>query len=146
MEQVKNGDQVTVHYEVTLTDGTLFDSSFERDPLQFEVGKKTVIPALEKAVINMKKGDAKSINSPCEDAFGPYSKDQIIVVDREKIPPDINLEPGLQLKNQRPDGQINVFTVKEVTPAKVTLDANHPLAGKEIILKIEVIDTATNAG
>jgi peptidylprolyl isomerase len=141
MAQVKNGDTVTVHYELALTDGTLFDSSFDREPLQFEVGKKNVIPALEKAVIEMKKGDTKSINAPCEDAFGPYSKDQLLKVDRNKIPDDINLEPGVQLRNTRPDGQINVFTVKEVAPEIVILDANHPLAGKEIVLKIEVIDT-----
>jgi peptidylprolyl isomerase len=141
MTQVKTGDTVTVHYELSSKNGTLFDSSFDRDPLQFQVGNKNVIPALDKAVIDMKKGDEKSIDAPCEDAFGPYFDDQIIQVDRKKIPSEIKLEPGLQLRNTRPDGRISIFTVKEIAEDKVSLDTNHPLAGQEIKLKIQLIET-----
>ncbi|THH37129.1 peptidylprolyl isomerase [Aliishimia ponticola] len=139
MTQVKNGDTVQIHYTGTLSDGATFDSSAGRDPLSFEVGSGQIIPGLDKALPGMAVGDKKKVEVPCDEAYGPINPGMQQAVPREGIPAEIPLEIGMQLQMQSPEGQIVPVTVLEVTESEVTLDANHPLAGKDLTFDIEVV-------
>ena len=139
MAEVKAGDTVHLHYTGTLTDGTTFDSSAGRDPLQFEVGSGQIIPGLDVAIPGMKVGDKKIVKIDADDAYGQLNPEMRQAVPREGIPADIPLEVGTQLQMQTPDGQAMPVTVVEVDDATVTLDANHPLAGKDLQFDIELM-------
>ena len=139
MTQVKPGDTVHIHYTGTLRDGTTFDSSEGRDPLQFEVGSGQIIPGLDKAIPGMEVGDKKTVNVPCDQAYGPLNPEMRQAVPREGIPADIPLDIGTQLQMQTPEGQVMPVTVVDVDEAQVTLDANHPLAGKDLTFNIELV-------
>jgi FKBP-type peptidyl-prolyl cis-trans isomerase 2 len=139
MAEVKTGDTVHVHYTGTLLDGTTFDSSQGRDPLQFQVGSGQIIPGLDVAIPGMKVGDKKVVKIGADDAYGQVNPDMRQSVPREGIPADIPLEPGTQLQMQTPDGQAMPVTVIEADAASVTLDANHPLAGKDLQFDIELV-------
>ncbi|WP_425044604.1 FKBP-type peptidyl-prolyl cis-trans isomerase [Primorskyibacter sp. S87] len=141
-QQVKNGDTVRIHYTGTLTDGTQFDSSDGRDPLEFTVGSGQVIPGLDAELPGMSAGDKKRIEIDCQQAYGPINPDARQAIPREGIPDDIPLEVGIQLQMQTPDGQVLPVTVVELDEATVTLDANHPLAGKDLIFDIELVSIA----
>ena len=140
MSEVKAGDTVAIHYTGTLTDGTTFDSSDGRDPLEFEVGSGQIIPGLDKAIPGMAVGDKKVVEIPCDEAYGAINPENRQSVPREQIPDDIPLELGLTLQMQSPDGQ-NVIpvTVVEISDTEVTMDANHALAGKDLNFAIEVV-------
>lgn len=142
MTQVKTGDTVKLHYTGTLADGTTFDSSAGRDPLQFEVGSGQIIPGLDKAIPGMAVGDKKVVEIPCAEAYGETNPDACQSIPREQIPADIPLEVGLQLQMQTPTGQVMPVTVVEVTETEVTLDANHMLAGKDLTFAIELVEIA----
>jgi len=139
MAEVKSGDTVHLHYTGTLLDGTTFDSSQGRDPLQFEVGSGQIIPGLDVAIPGMKVGDRKVVKIGADDAYGQVNPEMRQSVPREGIPAEIPLEPGTQLQMQTPDGQAMPVTVVEVDEATVTLDANHPLAGKDLQFDIELV-------
>jgi peptidylprolyl isomerase len=139
MAEVKAGDTVQLHYTGTLIDGTTFDSSDGRDPLQFEVGSGQIIPGLDVAIPGMKVGDKKVVKIEADDAYGQVNPDMRQAVPRDGIPADIPLEVGLQLQMQTPDGQAMPVTVIDVDEATVTLDANHPLAGKDLTFDIELV-------
>ena len=139
MTQVKSGDTVRIHYTGTLLDGSTFDSSDGRDPLEFEVGSGHVIAGLDVALPGMVVGDKKTVNVPCQEAYGPIDPDMRQVVSRGSIPPDIPLEIGLRLQMQAPDGQALPVVVSELTDDEVTLDANHPLAGYDLVFAIELV-------
>lgn len=139
MTEVKAGDTVRIHYTGTLTDGSTFDSSQGRDPLEFEVGSGMIIPGLDVALPGMKVGDKKKVEIDSAEAYGPVNPDMQQAVPRQGIPADIPLEPGLQLQMQTPDGQAMPVTVVAVTETEVTLDANHPLAGKDLTFDIELV-------
>lgn len=139
MAEVKAGDTVHLHYTGTLLDGTTFDSSEGRDPLQFTVGSGQIIPGLDVAIPGMQVGDKKVVKIGADDAYGQVNPDMRQAVPREGIPPEIPLEVGLQLQMQTPDGQAMPVTVIEVDEATVTLDANHPLAGKDLQFDIELV-------
>ena len=136
---IKNGDVVRVHYTGRLKDGTEFDSSFNREPLEFTVGKAQVIPGFEKAVEGRKTGEKVTVSIPVEDAYGPVDPDLIFTVTRSQVPDNIPLETGTPLQLSSDRGQMDV-TITEVGPDEITLDANHPLAGKELVFDIEIID------
>ncbi|RRB07171.1 FKBP-type peptidyl-prolyl cis-trans isomerase [Larkinella rosea] len=140
MAQAKAGDTVQVHYTGRKNDGTVFDSSSGRSPLQFQVGSGMVIKGFDDGVKGMEVGEAKTVRIPVEDAYGPSSEDMIFEFDRSLIPDDIELEVGLTL-NMHQDGnpQAVPVVVRNVTPSSVTLDANHPLAGEELIFDIELV-------
>ncbi|ASP19121.1 peptidylprolyl isomerase [Antarctobacter heliothermus] len=142
MTQVKSGDTVRIHYTGTLTDGTKFDSSEGRDPLEFTVGEGQIIPGLEKAIPGMVAGDKKTVAVPADEAYGPTNPDARQDVPRTEIPADIPLDLGTQLQVQAPDGQVLPVTVVAVTEEVVTLDANHPLAGKDLTFDIELVEIA----
>lgn len=142
MTQVKSGDTVRIHYIGTLTDGSTFDSSEGRDPLEFTVGSGQIISGLDVALPGMAVGDKKTVNVPCVEAYGPLNPDMRQAVPRDGIPADIPLEIGTMLQMQTPQGQVVPVTVVEVSEAEVTLDANHPLAGKDLIFDIELVEIA----
>ena len=139
MTQIKSGDTVAIHYTGTLLDGSTFDSSEGRDPLEFVVGSGQIIPGLDAALPGLSVGDTKTVQIECAQAYGPINPAMRQAVPREGIPAEIPLEIGTQLQMQTPDGQALPVTVVEVTEATVTLDANHPLAGKDLKFDIEVI-------
>tara|TARA_R110002094_G_scaffold191712_1_gene165986 strand:- start:1347 stop:1778 length:432 start_codon:yes stop_codon:yes gene_type:complete len=140
MTQVKSGDKVSIHYTGTLLDGTTFDSSEGREPLAFEVGSGEIIPGLDQALPGMTVGDKKVVKIACVDAYGPLNPEMRQAVPRQGIPDDIPLEIGTQLQMQTPDGQAMPVMVVDVDEATVTLDANHPLAGKDLQFDIELVD------
>ncbi len=139
MSEIKQGDIVRIHYTGTLLDETVFDSSDGRDPLEFVVGSGQIIPGLDSAMPGLAVGDKKRVEIACVDAYGPINPAMRQDIPREGIPDDIPLEPGTQLQMQTPDGQALPVTVVEANEATVTLDANHPLAGQDLIFDIEVV-------
>lgn len=143
MAQAKAGDKVRVHYEGQLSDGTIFDSSLEREPIEFILGQDTVIPGFEQAVIGMEVGESKDVSIPPEDGFGEYSEDLVVNIEKSILPPDINPELGMQLEvssEEEDEKTPRVFTIAEIAEDSVTLDGNHPLAGEEIAFKIELLE------
>jgi peptidylprolyl isomerase len=142
MAEVKTGDTVRIHYTGTLTDGTVFDSSNGRDPLEFVVGSGQIIGGLDKALPGMQVGEKKSVPVPCLEAYGESNPDARQSIPRSEIPPHIPLDLGAQLQVQTQTGQTMVVVVAEVTDTEVTLDANHPLAGKDLVFDIELVAIA----
>jgi FKBP-type peptidyl-prolyl cis-trans isomerase 2 len=139
MTQANNGDTVQLHYMGKLQDGTIFDSSRERHPLQFTIGKGQVIAGFEQAIIGMKVGDCKTTKIPMEQAYGPRRDDLVVTMDRDKLPSGLNPAVGQRLEMTQTDDQVSLVTVVGVTESALTLDANHPLAGKELTFDLELI-------
>ncbi len=141
MAQAKSGDTVQVHYTGTLNDGTVFDSSAGRTPLEFTVGSGQVIKGFDDGVSGMNPGDKKTINIPVEDAYGPANEEMIFTLNRSDIPDDIPLEEGMTL-NMHEDGSPQPIPViiRQLSDTSVTLDANHVLAGKALTFDIELVD------
>lgn len=140
MTQAKQGDTVKVHYTGKLNDGTVFDSSADRDPLEFTVGQGQLIPGFEQAVIGMAPGETKTEKIPADQAYGSRREDMVVQVERQQIPENIPLEVGQRLQIQQAPGRIIPVVVTEVSDSKVTLDANPPLAGQDLIFDIELVD------
>jgi peptidylprolyl isomerase len=139
MAQAKNGDTVTVHYTGKLEDGSIFDSSINRDPLGFTIGEGQVIPGFEEAVVGMDLDETKTVKIPENKAYGPYHEELVAEVDRSQLPADLKPEVGQQLQGRQPDGQVVIATVIGVSESNVTLDANHPLAGKDLTFEIQLV-------
>ena len=142
MTQVKSGDTVRIHYTGTLADGSTFDSSAGRDPLEFTVGSGQIMPGLDNALPGMSVGESKTVEVPADDAYGQPDPNAKQAVPRTEIPDDIPLDLGTQLQVQTPTGQTMPVTVAEVTESEVTLDANHPLAGRDLTFAIELVEIA----
>lgn len=142
MSEVKSGDKVRIHYKGTLTDGTVFDSSEGRDPLEFTVGAGQVIVGMDKEMVGMTVGEKKTIVAVAEEAYGPRQDDAQQDVPREMIPAEIPLEVGMQLQMQSPEGQVIPVSVVAIGEETVTLDANHMLAGKDLTFDIELVEIA----
>ena len=141
MQQVKEGDVVKVHYTGKLTNGEQFDSSVERgEPLEFTVGAGQMIKGFDAAMPGMNLGEKKTINIAPEDGYGPRSEEAIIPFPKENIPADMKLEPGMQLTLSNQAGQPVPVVVVEVKDDVVVLDANHFLAGQELIFDIELVE------
>lgn len=139
MAVIKDGDTVSIHYTGTLLDGSVFDRSDGRDPLEFQVGSGQIITGLDEALPGMAVGDTKKVQIPVEKAYGPINPEMQQAVPREGIPPEIPLDIGTQLHMQSPSGQPMPVTVIAVDEATVTLDANHALAGKDLTFDIEIV-------
>ena len=139
MTEVKSGDTVRIHYTGTLADGSQFDSSQGREPLEFVVGSGQIIPGLDKALPGMTEGDKKTVNVPASEAYGKTDPNARQAVPREHIPADIPLEVGQQLQLQSEDGRVIMATVAEANEESVVLDANHPLAGQDLTFAIELV-------
>jgi len=140
MAQAKNGDTVKIHYTGTLDDGTIFDSSEGRDPLAFTIGSGQVIPGFEEAVTGMAVDEKKNVTIPSDKAYGPRNEELLINVPRDQVPPDIEPEEGMRLQMQGPQNQPVVVVIAEVTDEHVILDANPPLAGKDLTFDIELVE------
>ncbi len=140
MTQAKTGDTVKVHYTGTLENGTVFDSSLEREPLEFTIGQGQLIPDFEQAIVGMGIKENKTINVQSENAYGPHKAEMIAKVERGQIPPDLKPQVGDQLQMQQPDGQTIRVIVVEADEATITLDANHPLAGKDLSFALELVE------
>ena len=139
MSQAKSGDTVKVHYTGTLDDGTQFDSSAGRDPLEFQLGGGEVIAGFEKAVEGMTVGDSKNVSIEPGDAYGQHHEQLVHEVPRSALPDDLTPEEGMALQASNPDGQIAQFTVIAVTEDTLTVDANHPLAGQTLNFRLELV-------
>lgn len=139
MAQVKPGDTVRFHYTGKLADGTQFDSSAGRDPLEVTVGSGQIIPGLDAALPGLGLGDKTRVEIPSDQAYGPFNPAAQQTIPRDNIPDNIPLELGMQLQMQAPSGQVVQVVVAEITDTEVTLDGNHPLAGKDLIFDIELV-------
>ena len=142
MTQAKTGDTVKVHYTGKLEDGSVFDSSNDKPPLEFTLGEQRVIKGFEDGVMGMAVGDSKTIEIPCEEAYGPSREEMIIEVTKDQFPPDITPEVGQGLELRQEDGQSLMVMVTDVSEEYITLDANHPLAGKDLTFDIELVAIA----
>ncbi len=140
MAQAKYGDTVKVHYTGKLDDGTVFDASVNGDPLQFTIGSGQIIPGFEQAVVGMNPGESKTVKIPAEDAYGQRREDLVLEVEKSQLPEGLKPEVGLQLQSRQPDGRIIVLTIADISESHVTLDANHPLAGKDLTFDIQLIE------
>jgi FKBP-type peptidyl-prolyl cis-trans isomerase 2 len=138
--QAKTGDTVKVHYTGKLTTGDQFDSSAGREPLEFTVGAGQMIKGFDAAIPGMKVGDKKTINIPAVEAYGERSADAMIEFPKENIPPDMKLEPGMQLTLSNQHGQPVPVVVVELREDIIVLDANHFLAGKDLVFDIELVE------
>jgi peptidylprolyl isomerase len=142
MTAAKNGDSVKIHYTGTLEDGTTFDSSQGRDPLEFTLGGGQVIVGFEEAVTGMTTGEKKKVTIPADKAYGQRNEEMVITAPRDQVPPEIDPEVGQQLQMAGPDNQPIVVQIIEVTDEHIILDANPPLAGKDLIFDIELVTIA----
>ncbi len=140
MQQVKTGDKVKVHYTGKLTSGDEFDSSAGREPLEFTVGAGQMIKGFDAALPGMIVGDKKTINIAAEDGYGERSEEAIIEFPKENVPADLKLEPGMTLTLSNQQGQPVPVIVKEVKDDIIILDANHFLAGQELVFDIELVE------
>lgn len=140
MAQANQGDTVKVHYTGKLENGTQFDTSQGRDPLEFTIGAGQIIPGFERAVIGMNPGDSKTVVVSPDNAYGPHREDMVLEVDRNQFPPDIDPKVGQQLQIRQENDESTVVTVTEASEASVTLDANHPLAGENLTFDIQLLE------
>jgi FKBP-type peptidyl-prolyl cis-trans isomerase 2 len=138
--QVKNGDTVRVHYHGRLTDGTTFDSSEGRDPLEFQVGAGMVIKGFDNGVLDMQVGDKRTLDIPVEEAYGPKNPELIMEFPKDNIPAELNPEVGMDLQMSNPEGQVFPVKVAAIGSEFITLDANHPLAGEQLVFDIELVE------
>lgn len=139
MAVVKNGDVVAVHYSGRLTTGEQFDSSVGREPLEFTVGAGQMISGFDAGVVGMSIGDKKTINIAPEDAYGEWHEENTVPFPKENLPQDMQVEVGMQLTMRSQDGRPFPVTVHEITEDAIILDANHMLAGKELVFDIEIV-------
>lgn len=133
-------DAVTVRYTGTLEDGTLFDQSPEDRPLRFILGKEEVIPGFDAAVHGLHQGESKTVVIPCEEAYGVHHKELVETVELSLLPDEVNLQVGAQLEITREDDSVLKVKIVDLTDETVTLDANHPLAGKSLTFNIELLE------
>ena len=136
----EKGDTVNVHYTGKLEDGTVFDTSVGREPLQFTIGGSEVIPDFEQAVAGMNPGESKTVKIPHLRAYGLYRTEMVLVAGRDKFPPKFQPEIGQHLQLRQDDGHTFLVTVTEVCKTSVTLDANHPLAGKDLTFDMQLVE------
>lgn len=140
MEVAKKGNRVKVHYTGKLQDGTIFDSSIDREPLEFVVGDGNMIKGFDKAVEGMQKGETVTANIPSSEAYGERRTDMMVEVPIDQVPENINPAVGQQLSIQQANGQAMPVVVTAVSDDKITLDANHPLAGKDLTFEINLVE------
>ena len=139
MSTATDGSKVKVHYTGTLDDGSVFDSSRERDPLEFTIGEGMVIPGFENGIKGMAVGDTKTVDIPAAEAYGERNDEYLLKVGRDQLPAHIKAEVGMTLQVQGEAGQQALVTVTEMNDETVTLDGNHPLAGKDLSFEIELV-------
>jgi peptidylprolyl isomerase len=146
MAQANTGDTVKVHYTGTLEDGSVFDSSEGGDPLEFTIGEDEIIPGFEEGIIGMKVGQSKTIVVPSDQAYGPHLDEMVMEVARDKVPAGHDPEVGQFLQIVQEDGHHIPVQITEVTDEHVILDANHPLAGRDLSFDVTLVEIATGGG
>jgi peptidylprolyl isomerase len=137
---VKFGDTVKVHYTGRLDNGKVFDNTDDKGPLTFMLGDGMVIPGFEQALVGMKPGEEKTVKISALRAYGPYLKELVVEVGKDKFVDDIDPEVGQRLQINQPDGKKFMVTVADISDSNVILDANHPLAGKDLTFDIHLIE------
>lgn len=142
MSKAEEGNTVKVHYTGTLKNGEVFDSSKDKEPLEFTLGEGQLIPGFEKAVIGMNVGDSTTINIPSAEAYGDSREDLIIAVPKDQLPKEIEPQIGMQLQVNQENGQPVPVRVADITETELKLDANHPLAGEDLTFDIELVNVA----
>ena len=142
MSQAKKGDKVKVHYTGKLRDGSVFDSSVNREPLEFELGAGMMIAGFDAAVTGMAVGDKKIADIPAEKAYGQKNNELVVEIRRDQLPPDLAPEIGQKFGMQQPDGQSIPVVITRIEEETIELDANHPLAGKDLVFEIELMEIA----
>ena len=140
MTQAKQGDKVKVHYQGSLNDGTVFDSSYEREPLEFTLGQGQIIPGFEDAVEGMTPGENKKVTVEPDQGYGQYFEENQVELDRSNLPEDLNPEIGMLLQVTDANNQTHHVKVIGLTDGTITLDANHPLAGQDLNFDIELVE------
>jgi len=140
MSQVKTNDTVKVHYTGKLQDGQVFDSSLEREPIEFTVGQGQIIPGFENGLIDMKVNEKKTIEIPHTEAYGEVQKELFQEVPKSQLPQEIEPQVGMGLVSKNPDGTERQLRVAEVKDESIIIDANHPLAGKDLTFELEVME------
>lgn len=140
MQTVKSGDTVKVHYHGKLTDGTTFDKSEGREPLEFQVGSGMVIKGFDDGVTGMKVGDKKTIQIPVDEAYGPVNENMLVDFPKANFPPDMVPEVGMQLNMTSQDGQVIPVIITDIKEDSISLDANHPLAGQDLVFDLELVE------
>lgn len=140
MSKARTGDVVRVHYTGTLDDGSTFDSSRGREPLEFTLGNGEVVPGFDAAVLGMAIGEVKTVTLEPEDAYGEHHDERMMQVPRSALPADVTPEPGMELQAEAPNGEVIALVVVEADDVQVTLDANHPLAGEALTFEIELVE------
>ena len=141
MAQAKQGDTVRVHYHGTLEDGTVFSSTYEeKEPFEFTIGKQSVLPSFENTVIGMNVGETRTVSISPEDGYGQHKKEFVFAMDKAQAPADLKLEVGKRLHVRTNEGKTAIATIAAITEDSVILDANDPLAGKQLQFKIELIE------
>lgn len=136
---IEDGKKVRIHYTGTLNDGTQFDSSAGRDPLEFETGAGLVIPGFDAAVRDMEVGGKKTVTLPCKEAYGEAREEMVGDIPKDRFPADMELSVGMPLQMQGPQGPLGAI-VKAIKEDAVTIDANHPLAGKDLTFALELVE------
>jgi FKBP-type peptidyl-prolyl cis-trans isomerase 2 len=140
LSKAKDGDTVKVHYTGTLEDGEVFDTSKDKEPLEFQLGQGQLIPGFEKAVEGMEVGESTTVEIPSDEAYGELRDDLVINVPKDQLPEDISPQIGMQLQVNQQNGQPIPVRITEIGDEDLTLDANHPLAGKDLKFEIELVD------
>ena len=140
MKKAETGNTVKVHYTGRLDDGTVFDSSKDRDPLVFTIGQKQMIPGFENSVMDMGEGENKTVSIPAVEAYGEYRDDMVFDFPRDKVPADMELLVGGSISLKADNDQIVPVIIKEVSDETIRLDANHLLAGKDLTFDLEVVE------
>jgi len=139
MPHAKSGDTVQVHYTGKLEDGTVFDSSADRDPLEFTLGEGRVIPGFERAVTGMQPGESKTTTIPPDQAYGPHRDDMVATIKRDQLPDHLDPSVGQQLSVRQESGRQFNVTITAVSEQSITIDANHRLAGKSLVFDLELV-------
>ncbi len=140
MQPAKKGDKVKVHYHGKLTNGNTFDSSEGREPLEFEIGGGMVIAGFDDGVTGMTIGEKKTVNIPADQAYGPKQEEMIMEFPKDRFPADMVPEVGMQLNMSNGSGQNFPVVIVELKEDIVVLDANHPLAGEELVFDLELVE------
>jgi FKBP-type peptidyl-prolyl cis-trans isomerase 2 len=140
MTQAKEGDTVRIHYTGKLDDGSVFDTSEGKEPLEFTLGQQMVIPGFEKAVVGMNPGEKQQVRIEPDDAYGSYEDELLFDVNRSDLPNDIDPQKGMVLRVSSQSGDVSNVVIQEVHDDHITLDANHPLAGKPLNFDIELVE------
>jgi peptidylprolyl isomerase len=140
MTPAKHGDTVKVHYVGKLRDGTVFDTSREREPIEFTIGESQLIPGFEQAVVGMGAGESKTVEIASDEAYGPRNEEMVVIIERNEFPNHLIPKVGQLLQIRQPTGQMFIVTITDVSESNVTLDANHPLAGKDLTFEFQLVE------